>query len=105
VLNRRGLILAGLSMMIPRRLHAVESVARWEGETLVLTSGPARAVLDLSENMTVAALTAQAQTRRFILRLAGIFARRDPQTGYLVFLNLGEGAKPSPEDIGYCRRA
>jgi hypothetical protein len=101
VLNRRGLLSAGLSMMIPRRLHAAASVARWEGETLLLTQEPTRAVLHLSENMTVATLAAQAQTRRFILRLAGIFAKRDPQTGYLVFLNLGEDAKPSPEEIGY----
>ena len=101
MLNRRGLILAGLSLMIPRRLAAASKVAAWEGERLILAPGPTRAVLHLSENMTMATLGAQAQTRRFILRLAGIFAQRDPQTGYLVFLNLGEDAKPSPEDIGY----
>jgi len=101
VLNRRGLILAGLSIVIPTRLHAATRVASWEGKTLVLTPGPARAVLRLSGNMTVETLAAQAQTRRIILRLGGIFANRNPQTGYLVFLNLGEDAKASPNDIGY----
>lgn len=101
MLNRRGLILAGLSTVIPTRLDAATRVASWEGETLVLTPGPARAVLRLSGNMTVETLAAQAQTRRIILRLGGIVAKRDPETGYLVFLNLGEDARASPNDIGY----
>jgi len=100
VLNRRGLVLAGLSIVIPTRLDAATRIAS-EGETLVLTPGPARAVLRLSGNMTVETLAAQAQTRRIILRLGGIFANRDPQTGYLVFLNLGEDAKATTGDIGY----
>ncbi len=101
MLNRRGLILAGLSIVIPTRLDAATRVASWKGETLVLTPGPVRAVLRLSVGMTVETLAAEAQTRRIILRLGGIFANRDPQTGYLVFLNLGEDANASPNDIGY----
>jgi hypothetical protein len=101
VLSRRGLILAGLSVMIPSRVDAAAMIASSEGETLVLTPGPARVVLRLSVGMTVETLAAEAQTRRIILRLGGIFANRDPQTGYLVFLNLEEDAKASPNDIGY----
>ncbi|MGH6821586.1 MAG: hypothetical protein ACREDU_12095, partial [Methylocella sp.] len=76
-------------------------IASWEGETLVLTPGPARAVLRLSGNMTVETLAAQAQTRRIILRLGGIAANRDPQTGYFVFLNAGDDVKPTADDLGY----
>jgi hypothetical protein len=101
VLNRRGLILAGLSVMIPSRLDAAAMIASWEGEKLVLTPGPAHALLRLSENMNGATLAAQARTRRIILRLGGIAANRDPQTGYLVFLNAREDVKPTADDIGY----
>jgi hypothetical protein len=102
VLDRRGVILGGLSIVIPTRLDAATRLASWEGETtLVLAPGPTRAVLRLSENMTVETLAAQAHTRRIILRLDGIFANLDPQTGYLIFLNLGEDAKASLNDTGY----
>ncbi len=101
MLDRRGLILTGISIVIPTRLDAATRVASWKGETLVLTPGPARAMLRLSGNMTVEMLAAEAQTRRIILRLGGIFANRDPQTGYLVFLNLEEDANASPDDTGY----
>jgi hypothetical protein len=101
VLNRRGLILAGLSVVIPNRLDAASIVASWEGETLVLTPGAARAILRLSGTFDVAALAAQARTHRFILRLSGIFANHDPRTGYLVFLNAGEDARAGIDDPGY----
>ena len=101
MLNRRGLILAGLSMAIPTRLDAAAMIADWEGETLVLAPGAARAILRLSGTMTVANLAAQAQTRRIILRLGGIAANRDPETGYFVFLNAGDDVKPTADDLGY----
>ena len=86
VLNRRGLLWAGLSIMIPMHIPAAASVGRCEGETSTPAQESTRAVLQLSENMTAATLAAQAQTRRFILHLASIFAKRELQTGYVVFL-------------------
>ena len=51
--------------------------------------------------MSPAALAERAKAHRYTLVLSGLAADPDPETGYLVFLNLSKSATPSKDDEGY----
>jgi hypothetical protein len=91
---------AGLCVVIATPVSAASLVASWDGTNLTLGPKPTRAVLKLAERMSPAVLADRAKTHRYTLVLGGLAADPDPETGYLVFLNLDQ-SEPSRDDEGY----
>ena len=97
----RNLAFAGLCVVIATPVSAASLVGSWDGTNLILGPKPTRAVLQLAGHMTPTALAERAKAHRYTLVLSGLAADPDPETGYLVFLNLSQSAKPSKDDEGY----
>ena len=97
----RNMAFAGLCVVIATPVSAASLVGSWDGTNLTLGPKPTRAVLQLAGHMTPAALAERAKAHRYTLVLSGLAADPDPETGYLVFLNLSQSAKPSKDDEGY----
>ncbi|MGH6826785.1 hypothetical protein [Methyloceanibacter sp.] len=97
----RSVAFVGLCVVIATPVSAASLVASWDGTNLTLAPKPTRVFLQLDERTSPAGLANRAKTHRFTLVLGGLAADPDPETGYLVFLNLDEKAKSSTDDEGY----
>lgn len=79
---------------------AATEIAASAGGAIALTAAPTRLVLRPAANVDIAAAFAAIADRRFSLVLQGLAINQPPDTGYLVFLNVPEGATPTADDVG-----
>jgi hypothetical protein len=80
---------------------AAAEIAAWRGGTIRLGTKPTSLTLQPTEHGDLATALADASRRRLTLVVRGLATDNPPATGYLVFLNLPEGATPGAQDPGY----